>query len=1049
MKHVYLFLFFILFGSYQAKAVLPDGTVAPNWTLTDLNGNTHNLHNILNSGKHVILDFSATWCGPCWNYHNTHALSTLWNLYGPNGTDEIMVFFIEGDVNTTTPCLYGLPTCQGGTQGDWVTGTPYPIIDLLTNEVRNQYQITYFPTLYGIRAQDKRVFEVGQRSVSQWETWLFESFAMDYTATIEDNTCRGNGSVSLDVTDGYGSKFYQWSSGGPSSPTITGLQAGTYNCRITDSNGYFVDTEDFIVEGVPDLEAILDERIDVLCNGDANGILEVSADGGSGTYTYEWDNGETSQRIENLSPGTYTVTIIDGYDCDVVSDFVITEPSALFGTAYTFDAPCNDDEGYVELSGLFGTAPYLYDMGGTPQTDPYFYNLPIGTYDYNVTDANGCLYTGEFFIEQIPGPNAVAATQGNLSCTQLQTTVTGQGSATGQNITYQWTTQNGQIVSGANSLNAVVNAAGTYTLKVTNTSNQCFNEASTVVVMNGVLPQALVADALPLTCTATERTLDGTGSSQGSEYTYLWSTTNGNIVSGETTLTPVVNEPGDYQLQVTNTSNGCVKTTTETVNENVALPPLSVTNGEITCTQTSVELCGTTDTLLSIVWTIGEEEITANCVTVSVVGEIQASVTGDNGCVTLRTATVTASADLPQVSVSNPDEVTCTQAEVGLLATLQGNPEDFTIVWTTTNGNIVSGENTLTPVVNSGGVYNLSVVNNANGCTTNKSVSVEEDTDLPVSSFVYEQEGENLELSSTVTGEGVTILWDLGNGTTSTDPEVNVKFDVTGLYTICLTATNECGDDVTCTEILYVTTLKTTEVLTQVSCFNGQNGSIIVTPEGGLPDYEIVWEGPNGFASTSFELTGLSAGIYKALVSDAHGNVVEITHEITQPSEMVQTSVEIINEVNGNGQGSVHPEVTGGTGSYTYEWSNGANTKDLDKIGAGSYTLVVKDENGCEKTFGPYVVENTVNAENVNFVKNFTVSPNPSTDKVVVDFTLIEQGQKVDLSVYNSFGQLIMTQDMSSANQTTIDVSVLVNGLYSVEIRSGKQKATKKLVVIH
>jgi uncharacterized protein YodC (DUF2158 family) len=402
----------------------------------------------------------------------------------------------------------------------------------------------------------------------------------------------------LDVTDGYGSKFYQWSSGGPSSPTITGLQAGTYNCRITDSNGYFVDTDDFIVEGVPDLEAILDERINVLCNGDGNGILEVSADGGSGTYTYEWDNGETSQRIENLSPGTYTVTIIDGYDCDVVSDFVITEPSALFGTAYTFDAPCNDDEGYVELSGLFGTAPYLYDMGGTPQTDPYFYGLAIGTYDYNVTDANGCLYTGEFFIEQIPGPNAVAATQGDLSCTQQQTTVSGQGSATGQNITYQWTTQNGQIVSGANSLNAVVNAAGTYTLKVTNTSNQCFNEASTVVVMNGVLPQALVADALPLTCAATERTLDGTGSSQGSEYTYLWSTTNGNIVSGETTLTPVVNEPGDYQLQVTNTSNGCVKTTTETVNENVALPTLSVTDGEITCTQTSVELCGTTDTLL-------------------------------------------------------------------------------------------------------------------------------------------------------------------------------------------------------------------------------------------------------------------------------------------------------------------------------------------------------------------------------------------------------------------------------------------------------------------
>jgi thiol-disulfide isomerase/thioredoxin len=65
MKYIYLSAFFLFFCIQEAKAALPNGTVAPNWTLTDLNGNTHNLYNILNSGKHVVIDFSATWCPPC------------------------------------------------------------------------------------------------------------------------------------------------------------------------------------------------------------------------------------------------------------------------------------------------------------------------------------------------------------------------------------------------------------------------------------------------------------------------------------------------------------------------------------------------------------------------------------------------------------------------------------------------------------------------------------------------------------------------------------------------------------------------------------------------------------------------------------------------------------------------------------------------------------------------------------------------------------------------------------------------------------------------
>ena len=83
-----------------SNAQLSVNSIAPNWTLTDIDGNSHTLYDYLDEGKTVVIDFSTTWCGPCWNYHQSHALKDVYNSYGPNGTDEMMVFWIEGDLET-------------------------------------------------------------------------------------------------------------------------------------------------------------------------------------------------------------------------------------------------------------------------------------------------------------------------------------------------------------------------------------------------------------------------------------------------------------------------------------------------------------------------------------------------------------------------------------------------------------------------------------------------------------------------------------------------------------------------------------------------------------------------------------------------------------------------------------------------------------------------------------------------------------------------------------------------------------------------------------
>lgn len=135
----------LLFSGLAAFAQLPNGSTAPDFTVTDLNGNTHTLSEYLAQGKTVILDISATWCGPCWAYKNSHKLADLYESFGGGGSNEVVIIFVEGDPSTTIDDLNGT---GDNTQGNWVEGSPYAIVD--SAEVADLYQIAYFPTIYRI-----------------------------------------------------------------------------------------------------------------------------------------------------------------------------------------------------------------------------------------------------------------------------------------------------------------------------------------------------------------------------------------------------------------------------------------------------------------------------------------------------------------------------------------------------------------------------------------------------------------------------------------------------------------------------------------------------------------------------------------------------------------------------------------------------------------------------------------------------------------------------------------------------------------------------------
>lgn len=109
---------------------LPDGSIAPDFTMTDIYGETHNLYSYLDQGMSVILNFSAVWCGPCLAYKEEGVLNDIYNAFGPDGSGDIMVLSFETEDGAGLEALYG----EGaGTVGDFVTGTNYPIIDNANN----------------------------------------------------------------------------------------------------------------------------------------------------------------------------------------------------------------------------------------------------------------------------------------------------------------------------------------------------------------------------------------------------------------------------------------------------------------------------------------------------------------------------------------------------------------------------------------------------------------------------------------------------------------------------------------------------------------------------------------------------------------------------------------------------------------------------------------------------------------------------------------------------------------------------------------------------
>ncbi len=275
-----------------------------------------------------------------------------------------------------------------------------------------------------------------------------------------------------------------------------------------------------------------------------------------------------------------------------------------------------------------------------------------------------------------------------------------------------------------------------------------------------------------------------------------------------------------------------------------------------------------------------------------------------------------------------------------------------------------------------------------------------------------------------------------GGASGSTAENPSVVFDTPGTYTVELTATNSIGSDAYSMDVTITAAPTVSLSSTDILCNGDNDGAIDITISGGTGTLDYAWS--NG--ATSEDLTGVPAGSYTVTISDDAGCAVTESQVLTEPTALVLSGTVTDEDTYGSGDGSIDLTVIGGTASYSYDWSNGDSSEDLNNITSGTYTVTVTDENGCI-TSAAYDVS-FVNSISTLSADELKLYPNPASQMITIEAT--ENISSVE--IVSVTGQLVYSGN-PIANVCTIDITKLSAGVYTVKVQNQNASGYVKLIV--
>lgn len=775
--------------------------------------------------------------------------------------------------------------------------------------------------------------------------------------------CNGAATGVINLTPNGGTQPYTYSwSNGSVLEDPTSLTAGNYTITISDANGCTVTNTTTLNE--PTAITTTASITNANCNGNNDGAVDITVNGGVGPYTYNWNTGANTEDINNLAAGTYIVTITDANGCTTVFTQTLTEPSGLTASLTTSsfaggnNISCNGaNDGNIDLTVSGGTQPYSFNWNTGSNTEDLA-NLSAGTYTVTVTGGNGCLVTASAVMVE-PGvlnANLVPQTYTggyNVSCAgyndgSINLNISGGASP----FTYQWS--NGAYTEDINGL-----TAGNYTVSVAD-ANGC-NTTSTVALtepagMTSTLVSPTVNGGYNITCAdATDGYIDLTVTGGASPYAYAWNTYD---------ITEDLNNVGAGVYEVTITDgNNCEVVDNITLTEPQELSifiiePTQPSGDNISCYGLSdgvadLSTAGGTGPF-TYAWSNGAN---TEDLTNAPAGNYTVTVTDANGCSITGSSSLTEPAELT-ASITSPsfpsgDNISCfglSDGEIDFEPT--GGSTPYAYSWNTN-----AGTEDLSNLI--AGTYMVTLTDQ-NGCTLNETITLTEPSqfDASITATTNPNCSGGNDGTATVTANGgagnYAYEWNDGQDTpTAIDLSV-------GAYTVTVSDDNGCTqmDDTTLTSPSSLAVDITSS--TNITCNKGNDGDATATATGGTSPYLYLWND----GQTQPSAIDLSAGTYAITVTDNQGCIATDTVTLTEPDSLT-LSTAIIDTICIGSNTTLSGIVAGGTPSYTYSWDaypadpSLVSTQPNPTVSPSVntyYTLTVTDANGCVADFPTILV---------------------------------------------------------------------------------------------
>lgn len=359
-----------------------------------------------------------------------------------------------------------------------------------------------------------------------------------------------NGNIITSVTGGSSPYNYQWNTGAYTQ-NISGLAQGTYSVTVSDQhNCTSTASSQLSPQYEVEVAAITSQ---VSCNSSADGTIQLQVTGGVQPYQYQWSNNSNGSHLQNLTAGTYAVSVSDNNGCSVsLNAIVVTQPLELLANVTGTDIFCaGTATGAVALSISGGTVPYFYNWSnGASHED--INDLDTGTYSVTVTDARGCSITNQVTIHSL-APIITTALTEPLPCLNASGEI--DLSVTGGTMPYQYAWSNGETLQDISNVHP-----GVYSVTVQDANGCMFDTAFTLTNLNTFSVSAFGGGTITL-----GETIDLHVSTTGSLLTqYFWTPSLGMECA---TCSQVIVQPGQSTLfTVTGIdTNGCEASDTVSV----------------------------------------------------------------------------------------------------------------------------------------------------------------------------------------------------------------------------------------------------------------------------------------------------------------------------------------------------------------------------------------------------------------------------------------------------------------------------------------------------